>query len=36
MSDNAAPGLKIIQRVLIGLENSLLYLILQGLSRMMF
>jgi hypothetical protein len=30
------PVLKIIQCVLIGLENSLLYMILQGLSRMTF
>ena len=30
------PALKITQCVLIGLENSLLYMILQGLSRTPF
>jgi len=30
------PVLKITQRVLIGLENFLLYLIVQGLSRARF
>jgi hypothetical protein len=30
------PVLKVTQRVLIGLENALLYLILLGLSRMIF